>query len=143
MITADDRLDKPANDFVEHCSTRWQTGKSRLVCIDKIACARMFQRIEPRWKAKIARLRALIPEKGTALATATDVDVWERLTRELEALRGQTVLFPIYGPIRGGEVTRRPLAQSLASPPYLTFLSGGVGDSNHALLSRLKWFGGL
>ena len=51
MITADDRLDKLADDFVEHCSTRWQTGKSMLVCIDKITCARMFQRIEPRWKA--------------------------------------------------------------------------------------------
>ena len=52
VITADDRLDKLAADFVEHCSTRWQTGKSMFVCIDKITCARMFQRIEPRWKAK-------------------------------------------------------------------------------------------
>ena len=41
MITADDRLDKLAEDFVEHCSTRWQTGKSMVVCIDKITCARM------------------------------------------------------------------------------------------------------
>ncbi|MEW6247288.1 MAG: type I restriction endonuclease [Nitrospirota bacterium] len=31
VITADDRLDKLADDFVEHCSTRWQTGKSMLV----------------------------------------------------------------------------------------------------------------
>jgi type I restriction enzyme R subunit len=45
VITADDRLDKLADDFVEHCSTRWETGKSLLVCIDKITCARMFQRI--------------------------------------------------------------------------------------------------
>ncbi len=64
VITADDRLDKLADDFVEHCSTRWQTGKSMLVCIDKITCARMFQRIEPRWKAKLAELQALIPEQG-------------------------------------------------------------------------------
>ena len=61
VITADDRLDKLAEDFVEHCSTRWQTGKSMLVCIDKITCARMFQRIEPRWKAKLARLKAKSP----------------------------------------------------------------------------------
>ena len=47
VITADDRLAKLAEDFVEHCSTRWQTGKSMLVCIDKITCARMFQSIEP------------------------------------------------------------------------------------------------
>ena len=55
VITADDRLDKLAADFVEHCSTRWETGKSMFVCIDKITCARMFQRIEPLWKAKIDR----------------------------------------------------------------------------------------
>ena len=47
VITADDRLDKIADDFVEHCSTRWESGKSMLVCIDKITCARMFQRIMP------------------------------------------------------------------------------------------------
>ena len=52
VITADDRLDKLADDFVEYCSTRWQTGKSMLVCIDKITCARMYQRIIPRWKTK-------------------------------------------------------------------------------------------
>ena len=64
VITADDRLDKLADDFVEHCSTRWQTGKSMLVCIDKITCARMFQRIEPRWKAKLARGRGAHPRQG-------------------------------------------------------------------------------
>ncbi|MCB9512903.1 MAG: type I restriction endonuclease subunit R, partial [Candidatus Latescibacteria bacterium] len=89
VITADDRLDKLAEDFVEHCSTRWQTGKSMLVCIDKITCARMFQRIEPRWQAKLARLRALVPAKEAELAAADDPDARERLAAELEALRGQ------------------------------------------------------
>ncbi|MGE3729355.1 MAG: type I restriction endonuclease subunit R [Lysobacterales bacterium] len=90
VITADDRLDKLAEDFVEHCSTRWETGKSMLVCIDKITCARMFQRIEPRWKAKVARLQGLIPTKVAAIAAATDPDVRERLTAECDALRSQT-----------------------------------------------------
>ncbi len=58
VITADDRLDKIAADFVEHCSTRWESGKSMLVCIDKITCARMWQLIMPRWQAKIARVKA-------------------------------------------------------------------------------------
>ncbi|MFH1912590.1 MAG: type I restriction endonuclease subunit R [Pseudomonadota bacterium] len=87
VITADDRLDKLAADFVEHCSTRWQTGKSMFVCIDKITCARMFQRIEPRWKAKLARLKALIPAKETALAAAHDPESRERLGEELDKLR--------------------------------------------------------
>src|SRR5439155_18530491 len=89
VITADDRLDKLAEDFVEHCSTRWQTGKSMLVCVDKITCARMFQRIEPRWKAKLAELLAAIPGKEAGIAAATDADARERLGREIERLRGQ------------------------------------------------------
>jgi type I restriction enzyme, R subunit len=30
VITADERLDKIATDFVEHCATRWEAGKSIL-----------------------------------------------------------------------------------------------------------------
>ena len=36
VITADERLEKIASDFVEHCAARWESGKSMLVCIDKI-----------------------------------------------------------------------------------------------------------
>ncbi len=89
VITADDRLDKLADDFVEHCSTRWETGKSMLVCIDKVTCARMFQRIEPRWRAKLARVRMLISAKEAALAASADPDRHERLCKELDHLRGQ------------------------------------------------------
>src|SRR5208337_1597126 len=49
VITAGDRLDKIADDFVEYCAARWESGKSMLVCVDKITCARMYQRIIPRW----------------------------------------------------------------------------------------------
>lgn len=59
VITAEDRLDKLAADFVERCSARWECGKSMLVCIDKITCARMFQRIKPRWDVRLAELQAL------------------------------------------------------------------------------------
>ena len=57
IITADERLDKIAADFVEYCATRWESGKSMMVCIDKVTCARMFQLIIPRWKAKAASVR--------------------------------------------------------------------------------------
>ena len=89
VITADDRLDKLAEDFIEHYSTRWQTGKSMLICIDKITCARMFQRIEPRWRAKLVRLQDRIPEAEAEFAAATDPDVRERLVGQLESLRRQ------------------------------------------------------
>ena len=89
VITADDRLDKLADDFVEHCSTRWETGKSMLVCIDKITCARMWQRIEPRWQAKLAHVKALIRQQEAELAATSGPDARERLVTSLEKLRGQ------------------------------------------------------
>ena len=85
VITADDRLDKLADDFVEHCSTRWETGKSMLVCIDKITCARMFQRIEPRWKAKLDKVKALIPQVEAEYEAAADPDEKEQLEKRLRS----------------------------------------------------------
>lgn len=74
VITADERLDKIAADFVEHCTTRWESGKSLFVCIDKITCARMHQRIMPRWQAKAAEVRATLEaRKAQAAATADEV----------------------------------------------------------------------
>lgn len=66
VITADERLDKIAADFVDHCATRWESGKSMLICIDKMTCARMYQRIIPRWKAKAAAVRAAAKAKLAA-----------------------------------------------------------------------------
>ncbi len=81
VITADDRLDKIAEDFVEHCSMRWDTGKSMLVCIDKLTCGRMFQRIQPRWRAKVAELQSLLLKTEAQLAATSDAD--ERMRLEL------------------------------------------------------------
>ena len=90
VITADDRLDKLADDFVEHCSHRWQTGKSMLVCIDKITCARMFQRIEGRWQQRLTALQQLIPIREAERDVAPDEDERARLTLDIEELRGRT-----------------------------------------------------
>lgn len=89
VITADDRLDKLANDFVEHCTTRWESGKSLLVCIDKVTCARMFQRIEPRWRFKLKEIKDQIPKKEAELSAEKNDDERERLAKHLERLRGQ------------------------------------------------------
>ena len=76
VVTADDRLDKIAADFVEHCTTRWEAGKSMLVCIDKVTCARMHQRIMPHWKAKAAKVNA---------AAADEVEPERRAKLEAQA----------------------------------------------------------
>lgn len=65
IITASDRLDAIAKDFVEHYSTRWESGKAMLVCIDKVTCARMHGYIVAYWQAKIKELE-------TALKSAKD-----------------------------------------------------------------------
>ena len=57
IITADDRLEKIAADFVEHYATRWESGKAMLVCIDKLTCARVYQHIVPLWETKTAAVR--------------------------------------------------------------------------------------
>ncbi len=58
VITAPERLDAIADDFVKQCVARWEAGKSMLVCIDKLTCARMLQRIQPRWAREADRVRA-------------------------------------------------------------------------------------
>ena len=85
VITAPARLDQIAADFVEHCSARWESGKSLFVCVDKITCARVFQRIEPLWKAKTASVRAALAAKQTEVAAAKDESV--RATLADQALR--------------------------------------------------------
>ncbi|MEW5718215.1 MAG: type I restriction endonuclease subunit R [Chloroflexota bacterium] len=89
VITADERLEKIADDFVAHCSARWESGKAMLVCIDKITCGRMYNLILPRWKTKIAEVIAVIPQKEADLAAATSDGERERIGKELDALRGQ------------------------------------------------------
>lgn len=88
VITADDRLDKLAEDFVEHCSKRWEMGKSMLVCVDKVTCGRMYQRIMPHWQVKLTQLQAELPVKQAALAHV-EAEEKERLQKEMEQLTGR------------------------------------------------------
>ena len=86
IITADERLEKIAADFVEHCSTRWESGKSMLVCIDKITCARMLMLIEPKWKAKAIFVRAEAEGKLAEIAVAPDDETRQRLHAQRDRL---------------------------------------------------------
>ncbi len=89
VITADDRLVKLADDFVEHCTTRWQSGKSMLVCIDKITCGRMWNLIIPRWKKKLAAVKALIRPQLKTVACRADPYERELAQKRLDFLQGQ------------------------------------------------------
>ena len=89
VITADERLDKIAADFVEHCATRWESGKSMLVCIDKITCARMLQLIVPRWQAKAASVRSAADAKREEAQAAGDETRRAALEEEAQELAAQ------------------------------------------------------
>jgi type I restriction enzyme R subunit len=89
VITARNRLNRLALDFVDHCSARWECGKSMLVCIDKITCGRMLKRIERLWKLKMARVRVEISQKAALLSSITDENRRDAAVKELAGLQGQ------------------------------------------------------
>src|SRR6185437_11186515 len=89
VITADERLEKIAANFVEHCATRWESGKAMVVCIDKITCARMYQRILPLWKAKAAQVRAASKAKKAEEATIADTAARAALLEQVAKLKAQ------------------------------------------------------
>jgi len=89
VITADDRLEKLADDFVEHAATRWESGKSMLVCIDKITCARMHKLIVSRWKRKLAAVRKEIAARASALSMPCDSETRQLLTDQKNRLAAQ------------------------------------------------------
>jgi type I restriction enzyme R subunit len=86
VITADERLDRIATDFVAHCSTRWEAGKAMMVCIDKITCARMLKLIGPKWTTKAAAVRIEAQAKLAAIATAADDEARQILHAQRDRL---------------------------------------------------------
>ena len=91
VITADERLEKIADDFVEHCAARWESGKSMLVCIDRTTCARMLQLILPKWQARSAEVRGAAETKHLEAKSAADDVAREELAKGAERLAAQAV----------------------------------------------------
>lgn len=56
VITAGERLDRIARDFVKHYAEGWESGKAMFVCIDKPTCVRMHGLIEKYWSEHIHAL---------------------------------------------------------------------------------------
>jgi len=56
LITRDDRLEKIAEDIVEHFTERGQLGKGIVVGIDKATAVKMYDKVRKYWKQKIDRL---------------------------------------------------------------------------------------
>ena len=89
VITADERLERIATDFVAHCSTRWEAGKAMMVCIDKITCARMLKLIWPKWATKATAVRLEAHARLAAIAIAADDETRQVLHAQRDRLLAQ------------------------------------------------------
>ena len=58
IITAPDRLDAIAYDFVQHYSTAWESGKAMFIAIDKITAVKMHASITKHWRERISELES-------------------------------------------------------------------------------------
>ncbi len=57
VITSEKRLDAIAQDFVTHYANGWEMGKAMLICIDKVTCGRMYQKITHYWQLEIKKVK--------------------------------------------------------------------------------------
>lgn len=67
LITRDDRLEIVARDLVQHFTGRGYRGKAMMVCIDKAAAVKMYDKVKVHWESKLFDLRS-------SLATATGAE---------------------------------------------------------------------
>ena len=83
VVTAGNRLDQVARDFVYHYSKAWETGKAMLVCIDKVTCVRMHALIDRYWNERVQELaaeREQTPDEQEAIYLKRQID-WMHETR--------------------------------------------------------------
>ena len=130
VYTAEKRLDAIARDFVKHYTSRWETGKAMLVCIDKITTVRMFNLIQKYWQERTSEI-------GAAIAKARDAQEEIYLRRQHQWLsetemavviseeQGEVDLFRKWGlditPHR--EKSRKDLKRRIISGSTLTWRS--------------------
>lgn len=73
ILTSPTRLDKVAQDFVDHFHQRWRVvenggGKAMMVCLDKITCVKMYDLVVAKWQDKAAQLDATVTAEEAMFA---------------------------------------------------------------------------
>lgn len=58
LLTAEQRLDSIAKDFVGHYFDLWTSGKAMFVCLNKVTCVRMYNLAQKYWAQEIASLES-------------------------------------------------------------------------------------
>lgn len=81
IMTAEPRLKVIAQDFVNHYTDIWTTGKAMFVCLNKVTCVRMCKMVKGYWQEKIAELEETI--KSATQQEAAELErklVWMKET---------------------------------------------------------------
>lgn len=81
LLTARQRLESIAKDFVRHYSDLWTSGKAMFVCLNKVTCVRMYDMVQKYWAEEIARLEK--ERKNAAQQEAQELDrklAWMKAT---------------------------------------------------------------
>ena len=76
LITRDDRLERVAEDLVDHFMGRGFAGKAMVISIDKATAVRMYDKVRKYWDERIAGLNKRLSESG--------LELWERDQIEAE-----------------------------------------------------------
>lgn len=58
IVTRDDRLEKVAEDIVDHFVNRGYLGKAMVVCIDKPTTVKMFDKVKNNWLKHVKQLKS-------------------------------------------------------------------------------------
>ena len=68
LITRDGRLDKVADDLVDHYMGLKNRGKAMMIAIDKVTAVRMYDKVQAAWKVKLSKLQG----RAAKLADSTE-----------------------------------------------------------------------
>lgn len=72
LLTAQQRLESIAKDFVSHYSDIWTSGKAMFVCLNKVTCVRMYDLAQKYWAEEISRLEKEYKNAGQQEAQELD-----------------------------------------------------------------------
>ena len=102
ILTSPTRLDKVADDFVRHYHQRWQTGKAMMVCLDKITCVKMYDRITTTWKATWEALEIKVAvEEAIFIKTGKTPDRFTQIRRAQVEWMKETEICVVVSPEQG------------------------------------------
>jgi len=87
---------------VEHYHQRWQTGKAMVVCLDKITCVKMYERISKTWKATWEELdKKVAVEESTFAVRGKRPDKFTQVSRAQVEWMKETEICVVVSPEQG------------------------------------------